>query len=268
MMTINQQDILVIKLGGSIFDRKDTSIRDIVRLQKEGRKLILIHGGAYIVNKWLKRLNIPTEIVDGERVTSLESLEVVTAILGGLVNKELVAAILSKGGQAVGLSGVDGGIVHGKIRNKTMGYTGDIIKINPTPLMALLDAGIMPVVAPVSLHFDKPQDAPALLNINGDPIAGAIAAAIDAKKLIFLTDVNGIRGADGNPIAHLTPVEAEELLKSGVASGGMVPKLKACLNAITNDCQTFIIDGTVPHAIIKELAGESCGTTISESKQD
>jgi len=260
-----QQDILVIKLGGSIFNKKDTSIRDIVRLQKEGRRLIVIHGGASIVNKWLKRLNIPTEIVDGERITSLESLEVVTAILGGLVNKELVAAILSNGGQAVGLSGVDGGIVHGKIRNNKMGYMGDIVKINPKPLLALLDAGIMPVIAPVSLHFDKPQDAPALLNINGDPIAGAIAATIGARKLIFLTDVNGIRDSSGNRLAHLTPAEAEKLLENGIASGGMVPKLKACINAISGGGKACIIDGVAPHVLIKEMAGQGDGTVISGS---
>lgn len=255
--------ITVVKLGGSIFDNKDTTISDTVHLQKQGQNLVIVHGGANMVNKWLRRLNIPTKIVHGERVTDEATLEVVTAILAGLVNKEIVAAIIAAGGQAAGLSGVDGGLIQARMRNKEMGYMGDAVRVNPAPLVALLKAGIIPVVAPVSLHsFDKPEGAPRLLNINGDPAAGEIAAAIGAERLIFLTDVDGIRDKEGRLLPHLSPKEAEGLLASGVASGGMVPKVRACLKALSGGVTTCVIDGNQPHILLKEMEAGGCGTTI------
>jgi acetylglutamate kinase len=256
--------VIVVKLGGSIFHNKDTTIADIVQLQQQGRQLVVIHGGANIVNGWLKRLSIPTRIIHGERATDAATLEVVAAVLGGLVNKEIVAAIFAAGGQAVGISGADGGLLQAKMRNEEMGYMGNVVRVDPAPLMALLMAGIVPVVSPVSLHaVDRPKGAPRLLNINGDPAAGEIAAAINAERLIFLTDVDGIRDDSGRLLADLTPEEAEALLTSGVASGGMIPKVKACLRGISGGAIACVIDGNQPHILLKEIEEGGCGTRIA-----
>jgi acetylglutamate kinase len=255
--------VIVVKLGGAIFGSHDTTIEDIVKLQQQGKSLVIVHGGANVVTGWLSRRGISTQFVDGERVTDKPALEMVTAVLAGLVNKEIVAAINSLGGQAVGISGVDGALIQGKIKDKKLGYMGTVVKVNTAPLKALLQAGYVPVVSPLSLHsFDKPDDAPQILNINADPVAGEIAAATGAERLIFLTDVVGICDQSGKLLPQLSPDEAEALMASGVASGGMIPKIKACLRALSNTSITCIIDGRQPHALLKEIEGHGGGTTI------
>ena len=149
-----------------------------------------------------------------------------------------------------------------------MGYTGVVVKVNTAPLETLLQAGYVPVISPLSLHsFDKPDDAPQILNINGDPVAGEIAAAIGAEKLVFLTDVDGIRDSSGRLLTRLSPDEAEALMASGVASGGMIPKIKACLRALSKTSITSIIDGRQPHALLREIEGHGSGTTIQAGEQ-
>ena len=255
--------VTVVKIGGSTFGSHDTTIEDIVSLQQRGKLLVIVHGGAGKVTGWLSRQDIPTRFVDGERVTDRETLDMVTAVLAGLANKEIVAAINSLGGQAVGLSGVDGALIQGRIKNIEMGYTGVVVKVNTAPLETLLRAGYVPVVSPLSLHsFDKPDDAPQILNINGDPVAGEIAAAISAERLVFLTDVIGIRDSSGKLLTRLSPDEAEALMASGIASGGMIPKIKACLRALATTLVTRIIDGRQPHALLREMEGQGGGTTI------
>jgi len=255
--------VIVVKLGGAIFGSQDTTIEDIVKLQQQGKPLVIVHGGANVVTGWLSIRGISTQFVDGERVTDKPALEMVTAVLAGLVNKEIVAAINSLGGQAVGISGVDGALIQGKIKDKKLGYMGTVVKVNTAPLKALLQAGYVPVVSPLSLHsFDKPDDAPQILNINADPVAGEIAAATGAERLIFLTDVVGICDQSGKLLPQLSPDEAEALMASGVASGGMIPKIKACLRALSNTSITCIIDGRQPHALLKEIEGHGGGTTI------
>ncbi len=257
------KNVIVIKMGGSTFDKRDTTIEDIVSLQKRGKSLVIVHGGANVVTGWLKRLDIPTRFVHGERVTDAATLDVVTAVLAGLVNKEIVAAINNLGGWAVGISGIDGALIQGKMKNKEMGFMGGVVKINPAPLEALLKAGFVPVVSPLSMHsFDRPDGAPLIININGDPAAGDIAAALGAERIIFLTDVVGIRDQSGNLLSRLSVSEAETLLASGVASGGMVPKINACLRALTGTSIARIIDGRQPHALIKEIEEQGGGTTI------
>ncbi len=210
-MSIKANEIIIIKLGGSIFDNRDTSLEDVIALQKEGKPLVIVHGGAHIVTKWLKRQNANTDFFQGERITTQESLEMVTAVLGGLVNKEIVASINANGGRAVGICGIDGSLIQGKIRNKNMGYVGDVVKVDTSLVMALIESGFIPVIAPVSLHaFERPANDTLLLNINGDTIAGELAAATGAEKLILLTDVDGIRDAEGNIIKELSPQQAEE----------------------------------------------------------
>ncbi len=257
------KNVIVVKIGGSTFDSRDTTIEDIVSLQQQGKPLVIVHGGANVVTGWLKRLGIPTHFVHGERVTDAPTLEVVTAVLAGLVNKEIVAAINCGGGQAVGISGVDGALVQGRMKDSEKGYMGTVVKVNPALLEALLGVGFVPVVSPLSLHsFDRPEGAPQIININGDPVAGDIAAALGAERLIFLTDVAGVCDQSGRVIARLSAGEAAALMASGVASGGMIPKINACLRALTGNTITRIIDGKQPHALIQEMEGRGGGTAI------
>ena len=259
--------VIVIKLGGATLGSHDTTIEYVVKLQQQGKSLIIVHGGAKVVTEWLSRQGISTRFVRGERVTDEAALEMVTAVLGGLVNKEIVADINSLGGQAAGITGIDGALLQSKLRDKEMGYVGAIVKVNTALLETLVLSGFIPVVAPLSLHsFDKPDNAPLMLNINGDTVAGEIAAAIGAEKLIFLTDVAGIRDHSGKLIPHLSPDEAEALITSGVASGGMIPKIKACLRALPDTSTTCIIDGKQPHALLREIEGSGCGTIIGGQK--
>jgi len=255
---------IVIKLGGSLFDTRDTTIEDIIYLQKQGYPIVVIHGGANMVNKWLQKQNITPQFAGGERITGKAEMEMVTAVIGGLMNKEIVATIILRGGKAVGISCVDGALIEGKIRDKELGYVGSAVKVNHGVLTAILEAGFIPVVSPISLHsVDREADDPLLLNINGDTIAGEIAASIKAEKLIFMTDVNGIRDASGTYLPRLSPAQAKELLDSGIASGGMIPKIKACLRAAENpSTRCVIIDGNRKNALVKEIEEGGTGTLI------
>jgi acetylglutamate kinase len=260
------KSITVIKIGGSTFGGRDTTTEDIVSLQSQGEALVVVHGGGGTVTEWLKRQGVSTRFVHGERVTDATILEVVTAVLAGLVNKEIVAAINSLGGRAVGISGVDGALVEGKMKGQEMGYVGTVEKVNPAPLEALLKAGFIPVVSPVSLHsIDRPDNAPQIINLNSDPVAGDIAAALGAERLILLTNVAGISDESGRIIPRMSAGEAEALVASGVISGGMIPKINACLRALTAVSAARIIDGRQPHALVKEMKGQEGGTTIYKS---
>jgi len=189
----------------------------------------------------------------------------VVAALGGLVNKELVVAIQALGGKAVGLSGCDGNLLRASIKSPELGYVGEIVAVDPTSLKLLLDAGYMPVVAPVS--FGSVEGTVMLLNVNGDTAAGEIAAALAAEKLIFLTDVDGIHDDSGQVIPTLNLAEAKDMLASDIASGGMIPKIEASLRALTTTKLVRIIDGRASHALLQDIAGKarqtkSRGTTI------
>jgi len=256
--------VIVVKLGGATLGSHDTTIEDIVELQQQGKSLVVVHGGGKVITDWLEKRGISTKFVHGERVTDEATLEVVISVLAGLVNKEIVAAINSLGGKAVGISGVDGAFIQGRIKDEELGYVGSVVKVNPAPLEALLQSGYILVVAPVSLHVDKPKKAPKLLNINADAVAGEIAAAIGADRLIFLTDVVGVCDQSGNLLPRLSPGEAEALVASGTASGGMIPKIKACLRALSGTSTTRIMDGRQRHALLNEIEGHSSGTTIGK----
>ena len=254
---------VVVKLGGSIFDARDTTLADMVALQKEGYRLIIVHGGAKMVTAWCADLGIKSQFHQGERVTDRKSLDVVTAVLAGLANKETVAAIASAGGKAAGVSGADGGMLQAHIRDVALGYIGEVTRVDPGLLQALLAAGFMPVVSPVSYNENPEEGAPLLLNVNGDTAAGEIAVAVGAVRLIYLTDVPGIRGADGATINRLDLAAAQALLDSGVAAGGMIPKIKSCLVATGAGSVCHIIDGRRPHALAEAVGGRVTGTTIS-----
>ena len=187
------------------------------------------------------------------------------AALGGLVNKELVVAIQALGGKAVGLSGCDGNLLGASIKSPELGYVGEIVAVDPTLLKLLLNAGYMPVIAPISLG--SVEDRTTLLNVNGDTVAGEIAAALAAEKLVFLTDVDSIHDGSGKAIPRLNLAEARSMLASGVASGGMVPKIEASLKALTTTQAVRIIDGRIAHALLHDITVQtrqtnSGGTTI------
>jgi len=251
---------IVVKIGGSTLGNHDTTLEDLVELQKQGASIVVVHGGAQVSSDWLARLNIPTSFIKGLRVTDAETLKVVTAVLGGLVNKELVVAIQSLGGKAVGLSGSDGNLLRAERKSPELGYVGEIVEVDPAPLRLLLEAGYMPVVAPISLGSADGKTM--LLNVNGDAAAGEIAAALAAKKLIFLTDVDGIRNNSEKFIPRLNLTDAKILIASGIASGGMIPKIEACLRALTAVPLARIIDGTKSHALLKEMESGEGGTSI------
>ena len=255
--------VIVVKIGGATLGGDDTTVEDVVYLQKQGKSLVVVHGGGKLITEWLSKLGISSRFVHGERVTDAAALEVAISVLAGLVNKEIVAAINGLGGQAVGISGVDGAFIQAKIKDVELGYVGSVVKVNLTPLEALLQSGYIPVVAPVALYLsDRPDEAKRVLNINADIVAGEIAAAIGAGRLIFLTDVVGICDDSGRLLPQLSPDEAEALIASGVASAGMIPKIRACLRALPGTSTTSIIDGRQPHALLKEIEQGGGGTTI------
>ncbi|MFC1933163.1 acetylglutamate kinase [Chloroflexota bacterium] len=255
--------LIVIKLGGATLGSHDTAIEDIVGLQRQGKSLIVVHGGGKLITEWLTKQGISSRFVQGERVTDEATLEVVISVLAGLVNTEIVTAINGLGGQAVGISGVDGALIEGRIGNKEKGYVGEVARVNAAILEILLKSAFIPVVAPVGLNsFDRPANAPRTLNFNADVVAGEIAVATGAERLIFLTDVAGISDNQGKLLPQLSSSEAEALVTSGVASGGMIPKIKACLRALSKTSITSIIDGRQPHALLREIEGKGSGTTI------
>jgi acetylglutamate kinase len=257
------KDVTVVRYGGSTFKAGDTIIPDIVSLQKQGMALIVVHGGGAAVTDWLKRLGMETRFVRGERVTDLPTLQVATAILAGLANKEITAAINLKGGRVVGISGVDGSLIESRTKDEAMGYVGAVEKINPGVLTVLLEGGFIPVVSSISLHTSgRADNDPGFININGDPAAGDIAAAIKAKKIVFLTDVPGVSDREGKIITHLSADEAKNMITSGVIGGGMIPKIEACLRALKAGATARIIDGRRPHALLGEMTGAGGGTTI------
>lgn len=260
---------VVVKIGGATFGRHEPTVldigdvEDVVELQRRGKSLIIVHGGGKLITEWLNKRGLSSRFVQGERVTDRATLEVAVSVLAGLVNKEIVAAINSLGGQAVGISGADGALIQSKIKDVELGYVGKITKVNLSLLEALLQSGYIPVIAPIGLlSGDKSDKEPQILNINADVIAGEIAAVIGAERLIFLTDVAGIYDEHGNLIPHLSPGETEVLLASGVASKGMIPKLRACLRALPGTQTVSIIGGKTRHALLKEIEEGNVGTTI------
>jgi len=254
---------VVIKIGGATLGSHDTTIEDIVSMQQQGKSLVIVHGGGKMITSWLEKRGIETRFINGERVTDEATLEVVVSVLVGVVNKEIVADINARGGMAIGISGVDGGLIQGRFKNKELGYVGEVAGINPAPLEALLKAGYIPVVAPIAIA-DKAEKAPRMLNINADIVAGEIAAAIGAEKLVFLTDVAGVSDHSGNLLSHLSPGEAEALMASGTASGGMIPKITACLRALSGAAACIIADGRQSHALLDDINGKGGGTIIKK----
>ena len=254
---------IVVKIGGSTLAQRDTSLKDLVTLQKQGARVVVVHGGGNIISQWMRRQGIPPRFVDGLRVTDAGSLDIVVAVLTGLINKELVSQIHSLGGRAMGFSGIDGGLLEAYIARPELGYVGEITRLDPAPIMAILDSGFIPMMAPLAFHrLDGSEHAGGALNINGDTVAGEVARALAAERLVFLTDVAGVMDGNGRVVPRLDRRRAGNLLRSGVVRGGMIPKLDACLRALETSPYADIIDGREPNALLDCLQGRATGTRI------
>ena len=254
---------VVVKIGGSTLGSHDTTLEDLVALQRDGIDLVVVHGGGKIISQWMERQGAMPRFVRGLRVTDEQSLEIVIAVLTGLVNKQLVASLLALQGRALGLSGVDGGMLEARVANPELGYVGEVTRVNPEPLLRVLEGGYIPLVAPLGLNYvDGTPHSGSVLNINGDTVAGEIAYAMDAERLIFLTDVEGIMDSSGRVIRRLNVRNARLLLNSGVVKGGMIPKLEACLRALERVPVTDIVDGRKPGALTSCFSGSSKGSRI------
>jgi len=255
---------IVVKIGGSTLGNHDTSLKDLADLQREGASFVVVHGGGNVISQWMQQQGIPPRFVDGLRVTDAPSLDIVVAVLSGLVNKELVSELNGLGGKCIGISGIDDAMLEAHIANPALGFVGEITHVNIEPLQLLLDRGYIPMVAPVAMHRrDGSEHSGGPLNINGDTVAGEIANAMGAERLIFLTDVAGIMDGSGRVIPRLDRRRAHLLSRSGVVRGGMIPKLDACLRALEGTRAADIIDGRQPGALLNCVKGQGTGTRIS-----
>ena len=254
-------DTIVVKMGGSTLGTSDTALEDVVALQRRGLRPVVVHGGGTVISEWLKRHGVPTRFERGLRVTDERTLEVVVAVLAGLVNKQLVAALTAAGGNAAGLSGADGGLLKARQLDKKMGFVGEVAEVDTRPLLDLLDGGFLPVLAPIAVEWRGEAPSGQLLNINADTAAGAVAAALSARWLVFLTDVAGIRDEGGETLRALSPPRAEELTAAGVIEGGMIPKVEACLYAAAAGCHSVIADGRRAGALLAAIE-EKTGTVV------
>ncbi len=254
---------IVVKIGGSTLGSHDTSMKDLVTLQNEGVELVVVHGGGNVISQWMQRQGIPPRFVNGLRVTDAPSLEIVVAVLTGLVNKELVSLLHKLGGRAIGISGIDGGLLEARITNPELGYVGEIERVNGEPLRAILDSGYIPLVAPLTSHCqDGSEHSGAPLNVNGDTVAGELAYALGAERLVILTDVEGIMDGSNRVIRRLDRRRASILAHSGVIRSGMMPKLAACLRALERSPVANIVDGRRPEALLDCVRGRGMGTTL------
>jgi len=250
----------VVKIGGSTLGSHDTALEDIASLQAAGEQLVVVHGGGSAATEWLKIHGISSEFVEGLRVTGPDAIDVVTAVFAGLVNKQLVAGLQALGARVVGLSGADGGLLKTRQIDERLGFVGEVVEVDRGPIDALLRAGYMPVISSVGYWGDKPER---LMNVNADTVAGEIAAALGASDLIFLTDVAHVRGAEGEALNQLVARDVESLIETGVASGGMIPKLRAGVIAAGAGTRCFIVDGREARALRSVLDGTPSGTRIA-----
>ena len=255
-------DVLVLKIGGSVLgdDVGDDGrmLGLVAGLHDAGHQLILVHGGGPLATEWSGKLGLETRFIRGLRVTDGPTRDVAVATLAGLANTRIVAALLPRGVPAVGLSGVDGGILRADREDAELGLVGRVSLVDSSLLEELIEAGRVPVVAPAAL--DKKDGE--VLNVNGDAAAGAIAAGLGARLLVFVTDVPGVRAKDGKVITSLDSVRAKALVDDGTIEGGMVPKVEACLIAARAGCRSAILAVRDGDAIEKLLTGEQVGTVF------
>ena len=246
---------VVIKLGGHAMgsdEAMDEFARDVALMRQVGVNPVVVHGGGPMINDMLKRLNIKSEFVDGKRVTDAATMEVVEMVLSGLVNARIVQAISEQGGRAVGVSGKDSGLIICEAEDPKLGLVGKPTKVNPRILRDLAEKGIIPVIAPLGMGANGET-----FNINGDTAAGAIAAALRADRLLLLTDVAGVKNAEGDVLTELTAMQIREMVADGTIAGGMIPKTQTALDALEGGTRAAVIlDGRAPNACLLELFTE------------
>ena len=258
---------VVIKYGGNAMvneSLKQQVMEDIVLLWLIGVKVVLVHGGGPEISELMTKLGKKAEFVDGLRVTDKETVDIVQMVLAGKVNKTLVNLLEMKGGKAIGVSGMDGRLIEAKIKDERLGYVGKITKVNIKTVEDILDKGYIPVIS--TIGCDREGNA---YNINGDTAAAYIAGALATERLIMMTDIAGVLRDKDDPdslIPEITIAEAEELKKEGIISGGMIPKVECCIEAINEGVKNVVImDGRIPHSILMELlTNEGAGTCIME----
>ena len=256
---------VVIKYGGNAMineDLKQQVMEDICLLWLIGVKVVLIHGGGPEISETMKKFGKKSEFVNGLRVTDKETVDIVQMVLAGKVNKTLVNLLQMKGGHAVGLSGIDGGILEATMKDEALGYVGEITKIRTQPIVDLLEKNYIPVISTIA--SDRQGNT---FNINGDTAAASIAGALGAERLIMMTDIAGLLRDKDDPstlIPAVTVSEAKQLFEEGVICGGMIPKVDCCIEAIEKGVRHVVImDGRVPHSILMELlTDEGAGTMV------
>ena len=257
--------VVVVKYGGNAMvneQLKQQVMEDVVLLWLIGVKVVLVHGGGPEISQTMKALGKEAVFVDGLRVTDRETVDIVQMVLAGKINKTLVNLLEMKGGQAMGISGMDGRLIEAEIKDERLGYVGEITHINIRPVTDLLEKGYIPVIS--TLGCDREGNA---YNINGDTAAARVAGALEAERLIMLSDIPGLLRDKDDPttlIPELSVMEAARLRQEGVISGGMIPKMECCVEAIRRGVKKVIImDGRVPHSILMELlTDEGAGTMI------
>ena len=267
--------VIVIKFGGNAMGKKEyvnNFAKDIVLLQQVGMLPIVVHGGGPQIGEMLSKLKIKTEFINGLRITDAATIDVVEMVLSGVTNKSIVTAISNSGAKSVGISGKDGNLITAKrllkvddksdsnvVKAVDLGYVGEPEKIDPKVINALINEKMIPVIAPVGMGLDGQT-----YNINADTAAGAISAAMKASRMIMLTDVSGVLDQNGNLISELTISQAEDLIKNKIVVGGMIPKLRTCIEAVLGGAEASVImDGRMSHSLLLELFTEhGVGTII------
>lgn len=257
-----EKKTFVIKYGGAVMQEEELKqmvAQDVTLLRKIGIDLIVVHGGGKEITSLSDKLNIQTKFVNGQRYTNEETRDVVQMVLAGLINKDIVRRINIHGGRAVGISGIDAGLVTvKKYEHEDLGLVGEVTDVNISFIRNLLKDGYLPVIAPIGV-----DDKGVVHNVNADIAAGNIAGALNSAKLVYMTDIEGVKMGD-ELISHLTHSEVEKYISNGIISGGMIPKVESALQALDSGVQkVHIVDGRIPHALLLEIfTKEGVGTEI------
>lgn len=255
-----EKKTIVIKYGGAVMQEeplKQMVAQDVTLLRKIGIDVVVVHGGGKEITQLADKLNLKTTFINGQRYTDEETVDVVQMVLAGNINKDIVRRINMHGGRAVGISGIDANLVNVKRYSKEdLGYVGEVINVNESFIKNLLKDGYLPVIAPIGV-----DDKGIVYNVNADIAAGYIASAVNASKLVYMSDVEGVKKGE-NLVSHLTHDEAEKLIIEGTISGGMIPKVDSALKALDAGVQkVHIVDGRIPHALLLEIfTKEGVGT--------
>ncbi len=260
--------VIVIKFGGHAMgddEAMDQFARDIVLMKQVGVNPVIVHGGGPMISDMLGRLSIPTDFVNGRRITDKATVEVVEMVLSGRINKRIVQAINDQGGKAVGLSGKDARLMICRQADPDLGFVGEPEEVNPEVLRCLAGSDFIPVVAPIGSGRDGET-----FNVNGDTAAGAIAAALKADRLLLLTDVPGVKDGAGEVVTQLSPEQVRAMIADGTIQGGMIPKVETALAALEGGVRAVVIlDGRMPNAVLLELFTEhGAGSLIRSTPKE